>query len=84
MTLSEINETIETYRYRAPAVVPLPNGAVAVLTPGQGQKFVICDHLSALRIALQSYIDWNVLEPRPARSGPSNEDILNLLKGVTL
>lgn len=62
MTPDEID--IETFRYRAPVVVPLERGRFAVLTPGLGQSYQIVENgdcLSVLHDALTYYIQWNTL-----------------------
>lgn len=66
MTQDEID--IETYRYRAPAVVPLGGFRLAVLTPGWDPPWRIFnlddpkdDQTDVLCAVLTEYVEWNVL-----------------------
>lgn len=56
MTRDEMD--IETYRYRAPTVVPLACGRFAVLGP---KGPTICETANELYGALMAHIEWNAL-----------------------
>jgi hypothetical protein len=61
MTREEME--IETLKYRAPTVVPLDNGQLAVLTPGQpGIGYHICRTFDGLKMVIEQYCEWNQRE----------------------
>lgn len=74
MTPDELN--IETYRYRAPRVIPLDGDRYAVLCYGWDPEVHLATS-SELHTILTNYTEWNVLERTRVRSpmGPSERSV---------